>query len=424
MSNSWSKDEKTLFDKVIDSFEDQLVMSENVKINTTFTDDIQMETDLNKVFWRPQPLIALAYDGSDISSNINDVNQLSVPAGVGFRKNSGGFSFDENDIKRSTREVGLAEAAVKALASQINIDIATLVCYSGSNVIKRTVAATGFDDIVEIDNMLNSIGVPQDDRMLALSSINYNKMASNLASRQTLNDMPTKAYKKAYIGEVANFETFKLDWALSLPASTASSVTVNGIGQYYVPLANENTLVGTVKKDNRWQNINLTVGSGVLKVGDCITFTGVNSVHMQTKGDTSLLKTHRIMNAPASGGNGTYTITPPLISGGGGSDAELRYKNVTATPASGASVNILNTVTKTFNPFWCKNSIELIASKVYLPSNSGVSVMSSTLSNGLSVTMTKQSDIKTYKTLYRWDIAYGIVNLNPEMNGIILFDQV
>ncbi len=422
MSNTWTKDEITLHDKVIEAFEDQLVMSENVKIDSTFTADPTLEADTNKVFWRPQPLIEIASDGSDITGLISETNELAVPASVGFRKNVA-KSMDENDIKRGTRETSVAEASMIALASQINIDVANLVCYQGSNFVKRTVSATGFDDVAEIDNVLNSIGVPMDGRYLALSSANYNKMASNLAARQTINEMPTKAYKKAYVGEVCNFETFKLDWSLSLTASTASSVTVNGANQYYVPVSNETTVVGVIKKDNRFQTINLTVGSGVLKAGDAITITGVNSVHMQTKGDTGNLKTFRIISAPAGGGTGAYVITPPIISNGGGSDAEARYKNVTATPANGASVTVLNTATKSINPFWLKNSIELIASKVALPKDAGVSVVSTTLKNGLSVTMSKQADIKTYKTIYRWDTAYGIVNLNPEMNGVIMFDQ-
>jgi hypothetical protein len=401
-------------------------MSENVKIDSTFTADPTLEADTNKVFWRPQPLIEIASDGSDITGLISETNQLAVPANIGFRKNVPKI-MDENDIKRGTRETSVAEAAMIALASQINIDVATLICYQGSNFVKRTVSATGFDDVAEIDNMLNSIGVPMDGRYLALSSANYNKMASNLAARQTMNEMPTKAYKKAYVGEVCNFETFKLDWSLSLTASTASSVTVNGANQSYTPVSDETTLVGVIKKDNRFQTINLTVGSGVLKAGDSITFAGVNSVHMQTKGDTGNPKTFRIISAPAGGGTGAYVIAPPIISNGTGggvvSDAGARYRNVTATPANGAAVTILNTATKSINPFWLKNSIELIASKVALPKDAGVSVVSTTLKNGLAVTMSKQADIKTYKTIYRWDTAYGIVNLNPEMNGIILFDQ-
>jgi len=150
MSNTWTKDEITLHDKVIEAFEDQLVMSENVKIDSTFTADPTLEADTNKVFWRPQPLIEIASDGSDITGLISETNELAVPASVGFRKNVA-KSMDENDIKRGTRETSVAEASMIALASQINIDVANLVCYQGSNFVKRTVSATGFDDVAEID---------------------------------------------------------------------------------------------------------------------------------------------------------------------------------------------------------------------------------------------------------------------------------
>jgi hypothetical protein len=37
--------------------------------------------------------------------------------------------------------------------------------------------------------------------------------------------------------------------------------------------------------------------------------------------------------------------------------------------------------------------------------------------------MSKQFDIKTYKTYFRLDARWGVVNLQPEMSGILLFGQ-
>jgi len=60
----------------------------------------------------------------------------------------------------------------------------------------------------------------------------------------------------------------------------------------------------------------------------------------------------------------------------------------------------------------------------YVPDpNSGMAVMSSSTSNGMTVTMAKQGVIGTLNTLYLWDIFFGLVCKQPEMAGIELFSQ-
>ena len=39
---------------------------------------------------------------------------------------------------------------------------------------------------------------------------------------------------------------------------------------------------------------------------------------------------------------------------------------------------------------------------------------------GLEVVMAKKFDNSTFKTLYTLDILYGVVNTNPEMNGVLI----
>ena len=84
---------------------------------------------------------------------------------------------------------------------------------------------------------MNEQGVQSFDRYMALSTRDYNGMASNLAGRQTLTGKPLTAYEKAYIGMVASFETYKLDYATRLTAAAGTTVTVNGANQYYTPKA-------------------------------------------------------------------------------------------------------------------------------------------------------------------------------------------
>jgi hypothetical protein len=49
--------------------------------------------------------------------------------------------------------------------------------------------------------------------------------------------------------------------------------------------------------------------------------------------------------------------------------------------------------------------------------------MSATTDQGITVTMTRQGAIGDLSTKYRWDVFYGLVNKQPQMTGIELFNQ-
>ena len=172
--------------------------------------------------------------------------------------------------------------------------------------------------------------------------------------------------------------------------------------------------------DNRFQNLTVSATANV-KAGDCFTLAGVNAVHNITKGDTGQLMTFRVVSVVS----GTVLqITPPIISAGGSTDAELEYKNVTAAPANGAAITWLNTAAAYLNPFWHKSAIELLPGRIAFPDNAGMDVMRGTTDQGLELVMVKQGDIQTGKIRYRFDTRFGVVALNPQMMGVELFSQV
>jgi hypothetical protein len=296
----------------------------------------------------------------------------------------------------------------------------------GTLVVARANAASGFDDVAQIEAIMNEQGVQDFERCLALSTRDYNGMASNLAARQNLVASKTiTAYERSRIGMVGSFDTYKLDYANRLTAAAGVSVSMNGANQFYVPRATSTASTGEVNNvDNRFQNINVTVGSGTVKVGDCFTIANVFAVHHITKLTTGQLKTFRITAiVSGSGGTGTVQISPPIISGGGGSDAELQNQNVTATPANGAAITFMNTVAANINPFWQKDAIELLPGRYVVPPDAGVAVMRASTDQGIEIVMQKFYDINTMITKYRLDCFFGVVNKQPEMTGILLFSQ-
>ena len=421
MANAFSKEERVAFEDILEGFNDALVMSSIVTKYNTNGQEMERSSD---TIWRPMPYIAQSYDGSDATSNFADNTQLAVPATIGFQKHSTAL-LTAKEMRDQLQENRLGQSAAQKLASDINVAVLSAASAQGTAVSKRTTAASGYNDVAEADALFNEQGIMMDNRSFALGSRDYNGMAGDLAARETMNNIPTEAYRRSYVGEVAGFQTFKMDYANRLAAATATTVVVNGAGQYWTPAATSTAGTGqTSNVDNRYQSLALTVGGSTVKVGDAFTIAGVNAVHHITKEDTGQLKTFRIIAiVSGAGGTGTVTISPAIVSNGGSTAAEAQYKNVTATPASGAALVFLNTVTAPVNCFWHRDAIELLPASLAVPTDAGADIMRATTEQGVELVMQKQFDINTQKTKYRWDTLFGVAVLQPEMSGIMLFSQ-
>jgi len=421
MANAFSKEEIVAFEDMLEGFNDELVLSRNVSKYTT--SDSQMERT-NNVIWRPQPYISQSFSGTDQTSNFKNSTQLSVPATLGYSK-SVPLIMNALELRDALQEKRLGDAAKQKLASDINVAIMNVASSQGTVVVKRTTAASGYDDVAACDTAFNELGVVSYDRYLALSSRDYNGMASNLAGRQTMNEKPTNAYERSRVGLVAGFDTYKLDYANRLTAAAGGGAitmsTLVGAANYYVPKATS-TASGTGEVsnvDNRYQTITLSSNASVA-AGDCFTIGGVEAVHHITKGGTGQLKSFRVISVGAAN---TVVISPPIISNQGNTTAEAEYKNVDVTPSATAPIVWLNTVTAAINPFWQKDALEILPGRYAVPADAGAAVMRATTDNGIEVVMQKFYDINTMNVKFRWDVFFGVVNKQPEMSGIMLFSQ-
>lgn len=421
MSNSFNKEERVAFEEILEGFHDSLVLSNNVSMYKT--DQVLMERT-NNVIWRPQPYIAQSFDGTDQTANFQNMTQLSVPATIGYKK-SAPWTMTATDLRDAMQEGRLGDAAKQKLASDINVAIMNVATLQGTLVVKRTVAATGFDDVAQAEAIMNEQGIPGYDRYFALSTRDYNGMANNLAGRQTMTGKPVTAYEKAYVGTVASFETYKLDDANRLAAAAGGAgitmSTLDAGGNYYTPVSTRTAATGeTSNVDNRYQTITVSTTANVV-AGDCFTIAALNAVHHITKGDTGQLKTFRVISVDSGT---TMTISPPMITGQGGTDAELQYQNcVINTKAANSAMVFLNTVAAYANPFWQKDALEILPGRYAVPMDAGASVLRASTDQGLELVFQKFYDINTMTTKYRLDTMFGVVNKQPEMSGIMLFSQ-
>lgn len=429
MANAFSKEERVAFENILEGFNDALVMSRNVSVYQT--DSSMMERTGDQIF-RPMPYIATSINGAprtDISSNFIDFTQLSVPATIGFSKTVP-FALDAKELRDQLQEGRLGDAAKQKLASDINVAIMNVAASQSTVVVARPNVAGSYSDVAECDAAFNEVGVQMFDRYLALSSRSYNGMARDLADRTSMVGKPTTAYERSLVGDVAGFETYKMDYANRIlgNATPIGDIDINGAGQFYTPAATSTSGTGeTANVDNRFQSINVTLAAGaVLRAGDAFTIAGVNSVHHITKFDTGQPKTFRVISIASGGGtagNNTIVISPPIISNGGSTDAEAQYQNVTATPADNAAITILNVANADINCFWQKDALEILPGRYSMPANAGVDLLRGTTDQGLELVMQKFYDINTMVTKYRLDTFFGVVNKQPEMSGILIFNQ-
>lgn len=423
MANDFSKEERVAFETLLEGFNDACVLANNV---SQYKTDQQMMERSGDTIRRPMPYILPSYDGMDQTLNFKKRVQLSVPATIGYEK-SVPWTMTAKELRDALQEGRLGEAAKQRLASDVNraiLDVATL---QGSLVVDIATAAAGYADVALADALMNETGVMMENRYLALSSRDYNGMAGNLAvaTRSFGNKKSEDAYTKGYVGPVAGFETYKLDYSRRLAAAAGGGAltmdTQAAALNYLVPRATSVAATGEHSNvDNRYQTVTINSTVGVA-AGDCFTIAGVEACHLITKQSTGQLKTFRVISVTNAT---TMVISPGIISNQGGSEAEEQYQNCIVTPAANAALVFLNTTAAAMNPFWHRDALEILPGRYSIPDNAGVAVMRATTDQGLELVMQKWYAGETMDVNFRMDLLFGVCNKQPEMSGIILFGQV
>lgn len=417
MANNFSKEERVAFEDILEGFNDALVISRNV---AKFGTDGQLMERANDTIWRPMPYVMTSQTrvvGSAVTAQT--ATQLAVPSRLGYKK-SVAWNMDALELRDALQEGRLGTAAYQRLASDVNTAVRDVVSLQGSLVVDIATAAGDYDDIALAESIMNEQGVPEGDRYLALTTRDYNGIAGNLAAatRSFGNQKSDKAFERSYVGMVAGFDTYKIDGGKRLGANSATiTIATNGAQVRYVP---DNVDANGNNVDNRYQTVTVSTTTGVT-AGDAFTITGINAVHQITKESTGQLKTFRVISVDSGS---TMTISPPIIGANSSpTDAENAYKNVEVVSTSAtAAIVFLNTAATACNPFWHYSSIELLPGRYAVPAGQGVDIMRGTTDQGMEVVMSKKFDNSTFTSLYTLDILYGVVNTNPQMNGVILFN--
>lgn len=418
MANGLTKQEIVMFDKLVDGFDDALVIAKGAtNFPAPTAQDMSRARDQ---FWIPAPMIGQSYDGTDATGHFGDVTQLNVPINVGNHKHAG-KAFSSYDLRNEYALDQWSKSVRQKLSSDVNLSIFNTVALQGAEFVKRTTAPTGFDDIAEADARFTEKGVPMGDRLAFLAPRVMNGMASNLAARNEATQRSQSSYEKALVNsDIAGFETYKNDQSINLAAATGGATTINGANQKTLPASTTvDATYGENNKDNRYTDLVVTATTYAnIKAGDAFTIAGVNSVHMITKQDTGQLKSFRVVSKPAAN---TIRVYPAIIFGT--TDAEKEYQSVTALPANGAAITWLNTVTAPLNPFFRKESLLLIPGSFVVENGAGLISVNATTDLGIQIIYSRTTNINTLAQNARFDIRWGTALTNPELAGTLAFSQ-
>lgn len=244
---------------------------------------------------------------------------------------------------------------------------------------------------------------------------------ANLEGRKIVNDPWTEARTVSGLAGLFNpvteqsrqFRTGKMKNALGFDWMMDQTVIKHTAGTF--------SAGGTV---NGASQTGLTVVvnaiTGTLKKGDFVTFVGVNGVNRTTKQDTGALRQFVVTADVATLGT-SIPIYPAIVPPVGGNP--VQYQTVTASPANGAAMALVNKAGATFRRSlaWARNAVTMATANLYLPKKAEEAARATY--GGISLRVVKDYVIGTDQLATRCDILYGSLWPRGEW-GVAIADAV
>ena len=263
-----------------------------------------------------------------------------------------------------------------------------------------------FLSVAQTGAVLSKLGVPMTDRCLFVTADASVALADGLKTVFPT-DIASKAIEEAMVGRYGRWDIFESN---SLATHTVGVNTgtplIDGAAQGVTYAASGDSWTQSLVTDG-WTNDT----ADILLAGDTFTIAGVNSVNRRTRQDTGSLQTFSVVANAASGsttGPSTLEVTPPMITSG-------PYQTVTAAPADDAVISVLTGAggeTHPQNLGFHKNAITLAMAPLDMPQDGASSARESF--KNISIRSVRQYDITNDKTVFRFDILFGVKVQNPD----------
>lgn len=298
------------------------------------------------------------------------------------------------------------KGAMAQVASQIDTDLITETKYFDNWVGTPGNALSTVAGFFAGPQRLDELAIPGSDRASVLQPSDGYALAGLIAGSAALaGNLAGDALRRAKVPMLGNVDSYITQTIPSLTTGTRVTTTtlINGAAQNVTYANSRTTYTQSLVCDGQL--------SKTYKAGEKFTITGVNAVNPRTKADLGYLKQFVIMSDATSDGSGnvTLTISPPIISSGA-------YQNVSAAPADNAALTHLGALSTTFrlNSIFHKSAIKLVNLKPPMPFT-GEADYATDPQTGISVRYWRYSDGTADTHNHRWDVYYGVKNVDRRM---------
>lgn len=370
--------------------------------------DRQLDSQFQKVGASIQvrrPVMFEATSGATLGS-ATDIEERAVTVTLDSREKVH-FEITSQDMTLSVEDMTerYIRPAMEELAQKVETDIASSYTNIGNFSGTPGTTPTTFLSVANAGAVLSKLGVPMNERSMFVNADAAVALADGLKTVFP-DSIARKAIEEAMVGRYGRFDIFESNSLSSHTVGVASGTPlVNGAAQ-----DTTYALAG-----DSWTQSLITDGwtatqTGILLAGDVITIAGVNSVNRRTRQDTGDLQTFTVVSDQDSDGSGnaTFTVSPPIITSG-------PYQTVTAAPADNAAITVKTGtagVSYPQNLGLHKNAITLAMAPLDMPTDGASAARESF--KGISIRSVRQYDITNDKTVFRFDILYGVKVQNPD----------
>ena len=300
------------------------------------------------------------------------------------------FEFSIQDLTLSIEEFSerYCKPGAATIATGIDMDVLALQNQIFNQVGSAGTPPSGMSSISLVGQRMDEGGVTQDGRTLVLGSKAYWNMVNSLVSNNFVQSVAEPAYK-GFLARLGNFDIF-LDQNIPLQTYGAQG------GSPQVATAGQ---TGGTLVTNGWT----ASVTGIVNIGDCFTLQGVYAVNPQSRQSTQSLMNFTVAAVANSdsGGNSTLSISPAIVTSGA-------YQNVTAAPASGATITMLGSANTAYgqNIAFVKDTLGLVTVPLELPNGTDFSARE--MYKGISMNIVRAFDITNYTIPCRMDVLYGV----------------
>jgi len=414
MPNQLTKEETIAWEAACDAFENNSVFAMNAEV---YKPESGMAELAGQTIRLPYANQVNTSRGLDISGGVSDVSDITVPISLSesdIYNSSFDLSATERNVERRIRDN--AVAAVRRISSDINTDIRDTVTDRGSLVGAETGSLTDYRHFAKASAICSEIEAKSFDKFMYLGPRTALGLANELGQRQTDNNRDRRAYEMSELPSVGQFRMYESNNMKQISGNSATGLTVAGANQDIDLIAynSDGNYPAGASDDPRTQT--LTVSANTLADSDAFTIAGVNRIGIDSKNDTGQPMTFRVI----SGGGSTAPVISPAIVASGPN------QNVSAAPANGAAISVINTATAEPTVFTTRDAIKLFCSDLdysQLIGSNEVMVSSYTTKGGLQVAMIRQGEINDLSVRYRFTTWCKPNVKDPLKCGILLPNQ-